>query len=193
MTWSKFHTEGPQMLGATGWPGVPGFVHFFVTPVFIIAFPDQRTVLSHRWRPLVYNSLFPTRGGPSCPTDEGHWSTIHFSSIPDLLLLYLHQLHSTLRSRDSSVSIVTRYGLGGPEIESRLGARFSAPVRTGPGAHPASYTMGTGSFLGVKRSRRRVDHPPPSNAEVKERVELYLYSHSGPSWPVLGEFYLYFT
>jgi len=27
-----------------------------------------------------------------------------------------------------------------------LGARFSAPVQTGPGAHPASYTMGTGSL-----------------------------------------------
>jgi hypothetical protein len=27
--------------------------------------------------------------------------------------------------------------------------------------------------------------PPPSSAEVKERVELYLYSPSGPSWPVL--------
>jgi len=32
-----------------------------------------------------------------------------------------------------------------------VGARFSAPVQTGPGAHPASCTMGTGSFLGVKR------------------------------------------
>jgi hypothetical protein len=28
--------------------------------------------------------------------------------------------------------------------------------------------------------------PPLSSAEVKERVELYLYSPSGPSWPVLG-------
>jgi hypothetical protein len=64
-------------------------------------------------------------------------------------------------------------------------ARFSAPVQTGPGAYPASYTMGTGSFPGVKRPKRGVDHPPPSNAEVKERVELYLYSPSGPSWPVL--------
>jgi hypothetical protein len=27
---------------------------------------------------------------------------------------------------------------------------------------------------------------PPTNAEVKERVELYLYITSGPSWPVLG-------
>jgi hypothetical protein len=28
--------------------------------------------------------------------------------------------------------------------------------------------------------------PTPPSAEVKERVELYLYSPSGPSWPVLG-------
>jgi hypothetical protein len=28
--------------------------------------------------------------------------------------------------------------------------------------------------------------PTPSNAEVKERVALYLYSPSGPSWLVLG-------
>ena len=37
-------------------------------------------------------------------------------------------------------------------------------------------TMGTGSFPGIKRPGRGVDHPPPSSAEVKERVELYLYS-----------------
>jgi len=46
--------------------------------------------------------------------------------------------------------------------------------------------MGTGSFPGVKRPGRGVDHPPTSSAEVKERVELYLYSLSGSSWPVLG-------
>jgi len=34
--------------------------------------------------------------------------------------------------RDMSVSTATRYGLGGPEIESRWGARFSALVQTGP-------------------------------------------------------------
>ena len=53
----------------------------------------------------------------------------------------------------SSVSIVTDYGLDGPGIESRWGARFSATVQTGPGAHPASCTMGTGSFPGVKSGR----------------------------------------
>jgi len=67
-----------------------------------------------------------------------------------------------------------------------VGARFSAPVQTGPGAHPASYTMGTGSFPGVKWPGRGVDHPPTSSAEVKVRVELYLYTPSGPSWPVVG-------
>jgi len=28
--------------------------------------------------------------------------------------------------------------------------------------------------------------PTPSSAEFKWRVELYLYSPSGPSWPILG-------
>jgi len=65
-------------------------------------------------------------------------------------------------------------------------ARFSALVQTGPGTHPASCTMGNGSFPGVRRPGRDVDHPPRSSAEVKERVELYLYSPAGPSWPVLG-------
>ena len=36
------------------------------------------------------------------------------------------------------------------------------------------------------RRGRGVSHPPPSSAEVKGRIELYLYSLSGPSWPVLG-------
>jgi hypothetical protein len=74
--------------------------------------------------------------------------------------------------REGSVGIATRYGLDGPEIESRLEARFSAPVQTGPGAHPAFYKMGTGSFPGVKRSGRGVDHPYPPSAEVKETVYI---------------------
>ena len=79
---------------------------------------------------------------------------------------------------DSSVGIETRYGLHGAGIESRCGgARFSAPVQTGHVAHLASYTMGTGSFPGIKRPRR--------GAEVKERVKLYLYTPSGTLWPVL--------
>jgi len=40
-------------------------------------------------------------------------------------------------------------------------ARFSAPVQTGPGAHPASCTMGTGSFPGVKCGRGVLLTPHP--------------------------------
>jgi hypothetical protein len=57
--------------------------------------------------------------------------------------------------RDSSVGGVGRSGDRIP-----VGARFSAPVHTGPGSHPASSTMVTGSFPGVKRPGRGVDHPP---------------------------------
>ena len=41
------------------------------------------------------------------------------------------------------------------------------------------------SFPGVKRWGRCVNRPLPSSAEVKERVQLYLYSQFGPSWSVL--------
>jgi len=42
-----------------------------------------------------------------------------------------------------------------------IGARFSAPVQTGPGAHPAYCTMGTGSFSGVKNGRGVTLTPHP--------------------------------
>ena len=40
-------------------------------------------------------------------------------------------------------------------------------------------TMGTGSSPRARGLGHGVDHPPPYSAEVKERVELYLYSVSG--------------
>jgi hypothetical protein len=42
--------------------------------------------------------------------------------------------------------------------------------------HPTSYTIRIGSYPGVKRPGRGVNHPPSSSAEVKETVELYLCS-----------------
>ena len=55
------------------------------------------------------------------------------------------------------------------------GAKFSPPVQSDPGAHPASCTKGTGTFLGVNRPGIGVNHPPSTGAEVKERVKVYLY------------------
>ena len=60
-------------------------------------------------------------------------------------------------------------------------ARYSAPVQTGPGSHPTSCTMGTGSFPGGKeRPGRDPDPSPTSSAFGHEGVELYLYSPYGP-------------
>jgi hypothetical protein len=58
-----------------------------------------------------------------------------------------------------------RAGRSGDRIP--VGARFFAHVQTGPGAHLASCTMGTGTFPGVKRPRRGADHPLPPSAEVE--------------------------
>jgi len=80
-------------------------------------------------------------------------------------------------------------------------ARFSAPVQTDPGAHPASCTMGTGSFPGKKSGRGMTltPHPLPVSWSRKSRaipllplwvvrpvqslsactVQLYLYSPYG--------------
>ena len=68
------------------------------------------------------------------------------------------------------------YKLRNWTVRRSNGARFSALVQTIPGALSASYTyctMGTGSFPKVKRPGYGVNHPLPTSAEVKERVELY--------------------
>jgi len=74
---------------------------------------------------------------------------------------------------------ILRAGWSGDRI--RVGARFSLPVQTAPKTHPASYIVGTMSFPGAQRPGRGFDNPSLSIAEVKERVELYLYSPTGPS------------
>jgi hypothetical protein len=71
--------------------------------------------------------------------------------------------------RDSSIGIATRYGMDGPGIESPGGTRFSVPVQTDPGAHPAFYTIGTGSFPGVKQAGRGVDYPPHLAPRLKRK------------------------
>jgi hypothetical protein len=68
--------------------------------------------------------------------------------------------------------------------------KFSAPVQTGTGAYPASYTMDTGSFPGIKRPGRGVHHPTLSSAEVKTRIELYFYSLLSLRSLFYGDLYL---
>jgi hypothetical protein len=70
--------------------------------------------------------------------------------------------------RDSSVGIATGYGLDGPGIECRWGRDF--PHSSIPALRPTQPPLQT--VPAVKRPGRDVDHPPPSSAEVKERVYL---------------------
>jgi len=67
-----------------------------------------------------------------------------------------------------------------------VAARFLAPVTPAlePTQPPVQWVPGL--LPRVKGPERGVDHPPPSSAEAKERVELYLHSPSVSSWPVLG-------
>jgi hypothetical protein len=51
----------------------------------------------------------------------------------------------------------------------------------GPTQPPIQWVPGALSLV-LKRPGREADHSPPSSAEVKECVELYLHSPNTPSW-----------
>jgi len=83
--------------------------------------------------------------------------------------------------RDSSVGIVTRYGLDGPGIEYRWGRGEILHTRPDrPCSPPSLLNNWFRSFPGVKQLGLSVDQPSPSSAEVKERVKLNLYP--SPLW-----------
>jgi len=71
-------------------------------------------------------------------------------------------------------------------IIPQWGARFYTPIQTGPGAHPALCTMGTGSLLQGSRGWgvALTTHPHLAQNLMKE----YSYTSTpflGPSWPVV--------
>jgi hypothetical protein len=99
----------------------------------------------------------------------------------------LSALRERIVGRDSSVGIGTSYGLDGLGIEFHWVVWFSASVQTGRGSLPASFTTRTESFLGERMSGHGVYRATPSSAEVKEGVKLYRFSHTVPSWQVLGQ------
>jgi hypothetical protein len=78
------------------------------------------------------------------------------------------------------------YGLGDRGFESRRGLEtflFTTASRSALGpTHPPIQWIPGDLSLGVKRSGREDVHSPPSSAEVRECVELYLHFPSTPSW-----------
>jgi len=98
--------------------------------------------------------------------DTSYCSTI-FLMLIKVLYIYLTPSFHQWTGQRSRYSDWLQAGRSGDQI--LVGARFSAPVQTGPGAHPASCTMGTGSFPGDKeRSGPDSDPSPPSSAVVKK-------------------------
>ena len=94
--------------------------------------------------------------------------------------------HISHMDQESSVGIATRYGLEVPGIESQWERDFPQPSRPVLSSTQPPIQRIPGLFPGSKSAGRGVEHPPPPSADVKERVELYLYSPTGSSWPVLG-------
>jgi hypothetical protein len=89
---------------------------------------------------------------------------------------YLLSFHSEW---DGIAQSVQRLAMGWTVRGSNPGgARFFAPVQTGPGAHPASYTMGNGSiFLGLSdRGVELTTHPHLAPRLKKE----YSYTSTPP-------------
>ena len=99
------------------------------------------------------------------------------------IYIYTHthtHTHILIVDLDCSVGIATRYGLDGPGIEIFL--HLSRPA-LGPTQPPIEWVPGLSrgySGWGVALIATLF------SAEVKERVEPYLFSPSGPSWPFLG-------
>ena len=69
---------------------------------------------------------------------------------------------------DGSIGIANRHWLDGPRTESLWRQDFQHPSRPNLGAHPASYTMGNGSFPEVKRPGRGVHLPPHLALRLKK-------------------------
>jgi len=80
---------------------------------------------------------------------------------------------------DSSVGIATRYGSGQSGDRIPMGGEIFLNCPDRPGAHPTSYTMGTGFFLGIMRPKRGVDHPPNLAPRLKkERLSRLCSIHT---------------
>jgi hypothetical protein len=76
-----------------------------------------------------------------------------------------------------------RYDLGGPGIESQWGEIFRTRPDQPWGPPGLLHNTVPGLSRVVNRPRRDVEHPSASSAEVKERVELHVYS---PLWAFIA-------
>ena len=125
-----------------------------IFPVVLYGCETWSLTLREKRRLQVFeNRVLRTVFGPK--RDEvGEWRKLHNEELRDLYSLpNIVRLVKSRRmdwagyvARMGSERGVHRVLVG----KSPYGGRFSAPVQTGFGAHPARCTMGTGSFPGIK-------------------------------------------
>ena len=104
--------------------------------------------------------------------------------------------HTCTSGPGSSVGIATELQAGRSGDRILVGVRFSAPVQTGPGAYPASCTMGTVSFPRVQSGRGVTPHPLLAQWSRNSRaIPLFLpmgrTACTEPQCLYKGAFYLY--
>jgi hypothetical protein len=98
---------------------------------------------------LTKTNYFPPPHSPNgLPSGSKLLSVRYDLNFLIYIYIYIHTHKHTYRGRDSAVRIATRYGLDGPGIESWWEARLSAPVQTGPGVDPTTYTIVPGLSRG---------------------------------------------
>jgi len=123
---------------------------------------------SRRWRLVLWYCIAP------CHKPGQH----NITFCCKRLVVFRYSVHV---GRDSVVGI---YGLDGPGIQSPWGKVFhTRPDR--PCGPPSLLYSRYRVIPEGKRPRCGVDRAPPCGAEVKERVELCLYSLSVPSWQII--------
>ena len=127
----------------------------------------ETTQRSSKWkRPLT--AAPKGRGGGLKHEEYAHW-VVHYE------LVQRGQTRNKHVGRDSVIGTSQGSNPSGGEI-----------FRTRPDGHSLLYNGYRVYFPAVKRPGRSANHSLPSRAEVRERVQLHLYSPSGPSWPVIG-------
>ena len=124
--------------------------------------------------------------GPDPGYPHHHTLSLWFILILFFPLCFSSSYVRLIGGRDMPIGTATGYGLDGPgsnpggwgEIFRTRPDRFWDP--------PSLLCNGNRVFPGSKAAGAWRWPSTPSNAEVEGRVELYISSPSGPSWPVVG-------